>query len=43
MLFTQTMASAKQAIILLRDMQQLIGHVERVTEMLETLERVAGK
>ena len=41
LLFTQTMSSAKTAITLLRDMQQLIGHVERITEMLETLDRVA--
>ena len=41
LLFNQTMTSFKTAITLLRDMQQLIGNVERITEMLETLDRVA--
>jgi ABC-type multidrug transport system fused ATPase/permease subunit len=41
LLFTQTMTSARTSITMLRDVQQLIGHVERITEMLETLDRVA--
>ena len=41
LLFTQTMSSARTAITLLRDMQQLIGNVERITEMMDTLDRVA--
>ena len=40
LLFTQTMGAARTAFTMLRDMQQLIGHVERVTEMLDTLDRV---
>ena len=39
-LFTNTMAAARVVVEMLRTMQQLVGNVERVTDLLELLDRV---
>ena len=41
LMFTNVMSRARTAITLLRDMQQLIGNVERITGMLDMLDRIA--
>ena len=40
MLFERCLFSARTALQLVTELQQLIGHVERVTEMLEMLDTV---
>ena len=40
LMFTNVMSRARTAITLLRDMQQLIGNVERITGMLDMLDRI---
>ena len=42
LMFTNVMSRARTAITLLRDMQQLIGNVERITGMLDMLDRIVG-
>ena len=42
LLFSQTMNSARAGIDLLRELQQLVGEVERITEMLEILDSISA-
>ena len=43
MLFERCLHSARTALQLVTELQQLIGHVERVTEMVELLDAVTDK
>ena len=43
MLFTQTMSAVRTGIETVQNLQQLLGQVERVTDMIDTLDRLAAE